>query len=727
MSAASTTAAAADLRPDGKLSYLFGVGFTLAAATTAAAVWLASSGRPLQAVYAVLAVNVAVILGLAAMIAWRIRRLMQPGDVGAKLHLRFMSLFALAAAAPAVVVAFFFGVLVDRGIDSWFSDRIQTVVESHAMVAQDLVSFEERRLTQIIDPAFNSINGLLAEGRSPRQLESHLYELTNDLQFRSIHIVDRQGRILAKAEAAAPPRYLPPTAQDFAEADQEEGATALRPSSPEDLMRVLFRLPSTGAYAQVAAPMPTGLLARLEQSLDAVSAYREAQENRERVRTVFMASYVETALIVLMGAIWLGLAAASSISEPVARLVKAANQVAAGDLSVRVETDSQLEAIETLSGAFNRMTDDIKRQQADLLRASLDAENRRQFIETVLSGVSAGVLGLDTRGRISAINRQAARLLAVSEDHARGAALADVAPEFVDVVASAGEGAGAEAELDLLRGSDARRLRVRAGGDPRDGLVLTFDDITRLVTAQRNAAWKDVARRIAHEIKNPLTPIQLSAERLRRKYRKEITTDLETFDRCTDTIVRQVGDIGRMVDEFSAFARMPAPKFAACDAAEMLRASVFAQRVANPDIDIVLEEEAGASSPVVCDDRMIGQALTNVLKNAAEAIEARVQAEPGHRGRIVARVKDDGQHLVFEVEDNGVGLPAKDRARLAEPYVTTREKGTGLGLAIVKRIMEDHGGSLALRDSAAGQGAIVILSFPRGEASATPQPLVAEA
>ncbi len=724
MSEASQAAPALKLRAGVRLTYLFGIGFTVAAGLTAAAVWLASSGRPLPTVYAILAVNVVLIIGLATLAGYRIRDLVRSGDVGAKLHLRFMTLFALAAVAPAVVVAFFFGILVNQGVDSWFSTRVQTVVESHATVANDLVAAETKRLSEALVPPTNYLNELM-KGRRPTggELEGRLREMLDNTDFRAIYLLDRAGRIMGQAEAAAAPTLVMPEPEAYAEADSVD-LTSLRPSAREDLMRILIRLPdSPGVYAWVAAPMQTGLLSRLGQSEAAVSAYREAQENRSQVQAVFMASYIETALIALLGAVWLGLAAANSITEPVARLVKAANQVAAGDLSVRVDPESQLEAIETLSHSFNRMTDDIERQRAALLAASVDAENRRQFIETVLSGVSAGVLGLDAEGRISALNRPAARLLGINEDEARGALLADVAPEFMEIAAQGGD---TEAEIDLLRGTEARRLRIRAGAGPNDGLVLTFDDITRLVTAQRNAAWKDVARRIAHEIKNPLTPIQLSAERLRRKYRKDITTDLETFDRCTDTIIRQVGDIGRMVDEFSAFARMPAPKFSACDAGEMLRAAVFAQRVANPAIDIVLEEEARPGA-VICDDRMIGQALTNVIKNAAEAVEAKTHADPRHKGRIIARLRDDGENLVFEIEDNGVGLPAKDRARLTEPYVTTREKGTGLGLAIVKRIMEDHGGALTLRDASDGPGALVILSFPRGEAHATPQPLVAEA
>ena len=307
----------------------------------------------------------------------------------------------------------------------------------------------------------------------------------------------------------------------------------------------------------------------------------------------------------------------------------------------------------------------------------------------MLAEVSAGVIGLDGEGRISAANRRALALLGVEGDEPHGRLLSQIAPELAQVLERGGHtGPDTGEEIDIVRGGDTRRLRVRASSEAGEGVVLTFDDITRLVAAQRNAAWRDVARRIAHEIKNPLTPIQLSAERLRRKYRSQLVGDLETFDRCTDTIIRQVEDIGRMVDEFSAFARMPAPRFEDADAAELLRRGVFAQRVASPDIAVELAEPE-PETVIRADTRMVGQALTNILKNASEAIAARRTAEPGLKGRLRARLVADGDQVAFEIEDNGIGLPAKDRDRLTEPYVTTREKGTGLGLAIVKRIMEE--------------------------------------
>jgi two-component system nitrogen regulation sensor histidine kinase NtrY len=339
---------------------------------------------------------------------------------------------------------------------------------------------------------------------------------------------------------------------------------------------------------------------------------------------IFGLSYIETALLVLVAAVWVGIAAANSIAAPVSGLVEAAGRVSAGDLDARVDVEIGPEEIRALSIAFNMMTTDLQVQQAALRVASLDAEappvHRDRAVGRQRRRGRPG-----RRGPDHGVNRRAGDLLALDDD-AVGQPLVEVAPELETVIQEISGGRpNAEVEIDVMRGGETRRLRFRGAGHAAEGLVLTFDDITRLVAAQRNAAWKDVARRIAHEIKNPLTPIQLSAERIRRKYRKDITSDLETFDRCTETIIRQVGDIGRMVDEFSAFARMPAPRFAPADLTEMLRQAVFAQRFVDAETEVALEEP-GEDVWVSCDARMVGQALTNILKNAGEAVGARRQA-----------------------------------------------------------------------------------------------------
>jgi len=399
--------------------------------------------------------------------------------------------------------------------------------------------------------------------------------------------------------------------------------------------------------------------------------------------------------------------------------------VRSGDLSARVPEGDASDEIGSLSRAFNRMTGQIEAQRGELVEANRQLEARRHFMETVLTGVSAGVVGLDADGRVNLPNRTASDLLSTELEGGIGEKLRDIAPEMSALLDEADRWPDrmAEAQINIERDGRTRTLLVRIVADRTkqgiNGFVVTFDDVTALLSAQRKAAWSDIARRIAHEIKNPLTPIQLSAERLRRKYLKEITTDPESFSICTDTIVRHVEDIGRMVDEFSSFARMPAPEMAPGELTALCRREIALQRAAHPEIDFVdgiPDHEVSA----ICDGGQIGQALTNLLQNAAESIEGRDAPDGGEAlepGRIVVSVELGEGLALIEVSDNGRGLPRKERDRLTEPYVTTREKGTGLGLAIVRKIMEDHGGALQLADNDEG-GASVRLILPTGEGEA---------
>ena len=702
--------------------YGLGAGYGLAVLLTALTVWLASQvpvngpvGPASRSILTLLSFNLALILALAVAVGGQVFRLIvdQRRDAGARLHLRFVILFAGAAVVPAVVVAVVFGVLVTQGVDQWFTERVSRLVENIASVAKSYENSQANDIAyemQVMAGDLNDAAPVLQQ--SPIKFHLILAQQASYHKFEAAYVIDREGHILARAEVDNPPAYLAPPDHDLDSADG--GEVPIQNFDSANAFRAVMRLKGySDAYLYVLRGVDPGVLTKLDLSYDALQDYRDSATNRIRIKSDFALILLETTLLVLVSAVWLGMRAANSISAPIASLVQAADRVAGGDLTARVAIERAPKEITDLAGSFNRMTGDLQTQQTALRAAGDEAESRRQFIETVLAGVSAGVIGVDPTGAVSAANHQALVLLGLPPQGVNAQALAQVAPELADVARQAIlSGHDAEAEIDVIREGETRRLRVRASVPLDGGLVLTFDDITRLVAAQRNAAWKDVARRIAHEIKNPLTPIQLSAERIRRKYRKDIKSDLEIFDRCTDTIIRQVGDIGRMVDEFSAFARMPTPQFAEADVAELLRQGVFAQRVSDPDTVIDLYDSPGAVI-AVCDARMIGQALTNVLKNAGEAILARRVAEPGLHGRIAARLIQAEDDLVIEIEDNGVGLPAKDRHRLTEPYVTTREKGTGLGLAIVKRILEDHGGDLSLHDARERPGARAVLRISR--------------
>ena len=664
----------------------------------------------------ILGINLILILWLVAAVGATVLRLVRArtADPAARLHLRFVTLFAAAATAPALVVALLYGVLVNRGVEDWFSTRVQTVVENSATVFRSYLEEQKRYVREHVTLMSADLNGAAgALSDSPVTFGLFLAQQAADHDFPAAYLIDREGRVLARAERPGAPGFVIPPAFAFEAADEGDIFVSA------NLARTLFRLKAyPDAYLYLVRPVGDGVVENLSEAEQALVSYRDATQSRERIQAAFALAYAETALLVLIGAVWLGMGAASSISAPVGRLVQAAERVARGDLTARVDAGADPEEIAVLSRAFNDMTQDLSQQREALTRAGDEARRRRQFIETVLSEVSAGILAAGADGRITVANRQAVRLLGLPEDpvFASPTPLEDAVPEVGEILAVARTVGHAEGEVDISRSRETLRLRVRASRTG-EGVVLTFDDITRLLSAQRNAAWRDVARRIAHEIKNPLTPIQLSAERIRRKFRRNVEpADLDTFDRCTETIVRQVGDIGRMVDEFSAFARMPAPQVSDQDAAELLREAVFARRVAAPDIDWVMGDPLPEAALRV-DGRMLAQALANVLKNAVESVRARQATHPEPAGRIRVDIQTDASGVAFVIEDNGLGLPEKDRDRLTEPYVTTREKGTGLGLAIVKRILEDHGGDLVLGDVGEGRGARVVLKLPPAAAA----------
>ncbi len=731
------------IRSAGLARLLLAAGYGAAILTTVFIIWLiiatpgrAPVGQASRQLFVFVCLNLVLMLGLIFFVVRRVVAIARSrgADAGARLHLRFVFLFSLAAVTPAVIIALSL-LFINRGIDSWFSDRARQSVDNGAFVAQTYIKGQ----TDAGALGMSEIQGAMQRPGSiaifPDRLAFSLAlksELSDVGQLSSVYVIDQTGQVLARAEGANAPAYMAPS-PDFIQDVLNTGPKGVTIAQP-DSIRLVYPLDGyNGALLYGVRLLPSGVLQRTQDATQASLEFAQTVKNRTRVQVEFAFVYVEVVLLILIGAIWYGTSAAESIAVPVARLVQAAGRVAGGDLSARVMTSKQSEDIAVLSRAFNHMTSDLQSQQAALKSANEEAESRRRFIETVLSEISAGIVGIDEFEQISAINRHAANFLGIAAGEAMGIKIRELAPEIVELMDKVSIHRVEEQEVDLVRKGETRRVRVRASGFETGGGVLTFDDITRLIAAQRNAAWKDVARRIAHEIKNPLTPIQLSAERLRRKYRGQIETDGETFDRLTDTIVRQVGDIGRMVDEFSSFARMPAPNFAEEDAGELIRACVFSQRVARPDIAIELVEPL-PEVMVVCDGRMLSQALGNVLKNGGEAISSRLmrdglpeQGAPpdgpngpkisGHL-RVSARL-DDG-YLAIEVEDDGIGLPEKDRDRLTEPYVTTREKGTGLGLAIVKRILEDHGGEFWLTDAAHLSGARAVLRLPKTQTGLSP-------
>jgi two-component system nitrogen regulation sensor histidine kinase NtrY len=459
-------------------------------------------------------------------------------------------------------------------------------------------------------------------------------------------------------------------------------------------------------------PVNPNVYRLLQRTQINILQFQQLEQLRGRIEFAFGLMYVLLALTLLTSAIWTGLVFANRLVMPIRKLIGAAQEVSQGNLKVQLDDAFARDDIGRLGATFKKMTVDLKTQRDDIMSANAQLDERRRFIEAVLSGVTAGVIGLDSEGCVTLINRSACELLRLKEAKLTGKPLKSAVPEFAGIIEKSrrqGRSKPVQSQITVLRESGERNFAVQvtreAEGEADYGVIVTFDDVTELTVAQRTSAWADVARRIAHEIKNPLTPIQLSAERIRRKYGDSIKTDREVFDKCIETIVRHVGDIGRMVDEFSAFARMPQAVFEEQDIREIVREAVILFQMSRPEIEYKIES---MDEPLIalCDRRLLTQAVTNLVKNASEAVDAYMNGNGRavEKGRIVIRLRGMDQRFVIGVIDNGCGLPKENRHRLVEPYVTTRQKGTGLGLAIVQRITEQHGGVLELDDAPADEG-----------------------
>ncbi len=664
--------------------------------------------------------DLVLLLLLGAVVARRLVALWvqrRRGMAGARLHVRFVALFSLLSVTPTIVVAVFSFLFFNFGIQNWFSETVRTAVVESRAVAYAYLEEHQNVIRADVSAMAADLNrdASLLIG-NPQRFNQIVATQARVRGLGEAMVFDRTGRVLARSSISFALEFDP--VPEWAMAEARTGMIAVLTSESDDRVRALTRLDEEGnAFLYVGRFIDPRVIGHLERTEKAVAEYRDLEGRRSGIQITFGLLFLVVALLLLLAAVWAALMLANRLARPLGSLVEAAERVRGGDLDVRVRERENGDEIDTLSRAFNRMTRQLHTQRADLVEANQQLETRRRFTEMVLAGVSAGVVGLDREGAVNLPNRSASLLLGIDLDQWIGADLAQAVPEMAELLRQVrdGDGRSIEGHVELVRDGRKRTLIVRLAaeksGDDTLGYVVTFDDITELLSAQRKAAWADVARRIAHEIKNPLTPIQLSAERLKRRYAKEVTSDPETFQLCTDTIIRQVGDIGRMVDEFSAFARMPAPVMRQEDLGDICRQAVFLQRSARPDLRFGLEMPEEGRRPVRCDRRQITQALTNLLQNAVDSIDGRPEAAERPQGSVEVRLSWDEDAARIVVQDNGRGLPTEGRDRLTEPYVTTRAKGTGLGLAIVKKIMEDHGGDLLLDDRPGG-GARITLVIP---------------
>ena len=681
-------------------------------------------GSDLTTVTVLLNIDLILALALGAVLTRRMVRVwvqQRSGRAGSRLHIRLVALFSLVAVIPAILVAIFAGLFLNFGIESWFSERVRTAVNESEQVARLYLREHQQNIRADALAMANDLNRAVIQSRgNPRVLNNYV---TAQAAIRSLPeaiVVDGSGRILARSGLS----YT--LAFEFASRQRlREAVSRLKPGevvtlsdeNNSDRVRALVKLESfVDAFLLVGRFVDTQVLDHLSRTQGAATQYAQLEKSRDSLQIKFLLVFVLVAILLLLASVWLGWSVSTQLATPISNLIDAAERVRNGDITARVAETTAQDEIGTLSRAFNRMTSQLDQQQQGLIAANKQLDERRRFTETVLEGVSAGVIGLDEDGQIHLPNRSASELLSTELDAHIGAPLIKIVPEMSELFRTAQRrpNRGARGEVILNRDGRVHTLLVyiaaEQGQDEIFGYVVTFDDVTQLVSAQRKAAWADVARRIAHEIKNPLTPIQLSAERLWRKYATEIKSDPETFRVCTETIVRQVEDIGRMVDEFSSFARMPQPEIRNVDLVELCREIQSLEQNRYPEIGYLLDLPA-ESVYFRCDRQQLGRALTNILKNAAESVMA-PDREDSDAGEIRLALDENGDSVHLIVQDNGKGLPEILLHRLTEPYVTTREKGTGLGLAIAKKIMEDHQGELNISNRPRG-GAEIVLAFER--------------
>jgi two-component system nitrogen regulation sensor histidine kinase NtrY len=681
-----------------------------------------------------LVADLVIAVALVALLAVRLTQLWldrRRGAAGSRLHMRLVLVCSVFTITPTLIVAIIFSLLVINLTD-FVVKPAKASYEAARTIGEPVRRAREEEILRDISAISGPLQGMGIDGIRDAQATTQLIDrLIEGRPMIEVAVVDADKGVIARAIAPDTEGIKDPVppAQSLWQAVNQ--ARPVQIESPTGAYFVMQLFVGEPLFLVTGHAVDLRVVDYIKSIELAGSFYSQIEQAMQRSQLIIFLVCGAIASLMLLAAVWLAILFASRLTEPIGGLMLAAERVRGGDLTARVEEGPPDDELGQLARSFNRMASQIEQQRGELVDANTELDTRRRLTDAVLAGVSAGVLSVDEAGTVTRSNRSALELLALPEDGVLGRPLISVMPELAPLVEQAAERPDrvTQGQVEILQRGTRRILLVRISAASNAGAVVTFDDVTDLMSAQRMAAWGDVARRIAHEIKNPLTPIQLSAERLKRRYLKQIKEDPETFSICTDTIIRQVGDIGRMVDEFSSFARMPRPTVQPEDAKELCQQALFLQRNGNPEIRYV-STLPDHPVPLICDRRQIAQVLTNILKNSAEAIEGR-EARAGQAlppGEITLALRDDDSTVRIVVEDNGKGLPKEGRERLTEPYMTTRSKGTGLGLAIVKKIMEDHGGNLVLDDREGG-GARISLVFRRDAkeiASARPHATAAQ-
>lgn len=666
-----------------------------------------------KALLVLLNVDFIVLLLLAAVIARRLTKLWgehKTGQASAKLHSRFVMMFSLFTITPTIILTIFSGFFFNMGLQTWFGDRIKTALEESTTVAQAYLAEHQKVIGASVYSMAQDIGHDYHELVQNQQLFNEALDIHVEARNLDEAIVfDSVPEVVARSKLSFALEFEVVTPRELETAKSE---VVIHTSNKEDRVRALYKLPNADAYLLVGRLVDPAVAKRIRDVESTVSHYHELEQHRGRVELYFFLMYIAVTLLLLMTAIWVALSFATRIVRPIVDLISAAEEVRSGNLDVQVNDALGKDEIGILMKSFNRMTTQLREQKQKLLQANEEIDTRRKFIEDVLEGVSAGVISVNQQGIVQIMNTSAAEFLGL-RSLGIGKKLKDIFAEVVDLLKMADASNGyIQSQLPIQRRLKSNVLLVRVVREGETGFIITFDDITELVQAQRKAAWADVAKRIAHEIRNPLTPIQLSAERLKRKYASQITEEPEKFNSCVDTIIRQVTHLGDMVKEFSHFSRMPEPKMVDCDWALLLKQSVELEKHAHKDIDFMFTSNVSTLNNL-CDAGQMGQVMTNLLQNSIDSIKEKKKSNDlkDFQGKIIVELEKGRKSFSIIITDNGLGFPQDNREMLAEPYVTKKEKGTGLGLAIVKKIIEDHGGTLSLLDNPKTQGASVSLKF----------------
>ncbi len=705
-------------------------------ATYAALNSLPPFGTNADMVIWLLNIDLIILLVLGVLVARRVASLFgiwRRGIPGSQIQMRFVYIFGLVAMAPAVIMTIFSLFFFHYGVQAWFSDRVKTAVQESRVVAESYLREHHQIIRADILAMANDLNRESEKFYSdPAGFERYVRTQSVVRNLPEVFLFDATNKVIMQTRFADD--FQLSDIPSFAREAANKGEVMILTDINDDRVRALIKLQNLpNTYLFVGRPVEANVLNHLSATRQAVQKYEEVAARYSGLRLTVTMIYGVVALVLLLASMWFGLTFARRFASPISDLIEVSDKVRKGDLTAKVSEKSGLEEFDYLARAFNKMTAQILSQQEDLLEANVQLDQRRKFTETVLAGVTSGILGITRNGQITICNTSAADFLKKPADSLIGESIYEILPEARDFLDQSylKPNRTHNFECPYILGDGSRRVfLIRVAIELIDGqdhgAVVTFDDITDLQSAQRKAAWADVARRIAHEIKNPLTPIQLSAERLKRKYLKSVPAeDQGIFEQCIDTIIRHVGDIGHMVTEFSSFARMPEPVMKETDIGKLVQEIVTMNREAaqGVGVQIFLDD---SDKKLICDARQVRQAFTNILKNAMDSVEEKEKAEDGgYRGAVavgLGRTADDS--LILIVSDNGLGLPKdRDPQSLTEPYVTLREKGTGLGLAIVKKIMEDHGGhiifgrpeSVSFKDWPVLNGATVCLVFPRAQ------------